>query len=219
MTLPFKSDNSTYVVKYMNLMGRAGLVRVILHLCGADYKNEFVTMDQVAANKNDYPFGHVPVLVETRADGTTFELAETIAIEQYLAEKFGLLGSNPQEAALYRSVALNIYLELFTHFLSKTPTIQEAIKDPQSVFNTQALPQFIATHERWLNKNGNNGHYFGDQLTLPDLVLLNWVRVLEISGVQFKESSPIKKVEQTIKAMKEWKGQYDAYHPFSNIEA
>ncbi|KAG0251407.1 hypothetical protein BG011_007625 [Mortierella polycephala] len=218
MTLQHKNDTSTYVVKYMNLMGRAGLIRVILHLCGANYKNEFVTLDQIAANRADYPFGHVPVLIETRADGTTFELAEAIAIEQYLADKFGLLGSNPQEAALYRSVALNIYLELFTHCFSTILPIQEAIKDPKSAFNTQVLPQFIATHERWLNKNGNNGHYFGDRLTLPDLVLLNWMRVLEGQGVQFKESSPIKKVEQTVKAMEEWKGQYDAYHPFNSIE-
>jgi len=54
---------------------------MLLRLAGANYKNEFVTMPDVAANRADYPFGHVPVLVEHRADGTTFELGEAIAIE------------------------------------------------------------------------------------------------------------------------------------------
>ncbi|KAG0031477.1 hypothetical protein BGZ83_004587, partial [Gryganskiella cystojenkinii] len=56
------------------------LIRMLLHLVGATYKNEFITTD-VASNRADYPFGHVPVLIEHRADGTTFELGEAIAIE------------------------------------------------------------------------------------------------------------------------------------------
>ena len=83
---------------------------------------------------------------------------------------------------------------------------------------TKTLPQFIATHERWLNKNGNNGYYFGDKLSYPDLVLLNWIRVLEGMGVKFDVDSPLKKLEETMKKLNAWKGQYDAYHPFSMIE-
>ncbi|KAF8941048.1 hypothetical protein EDD21DRAFT_400153 [Dissophora ornata] len=212
------NDNSSYIVKYMNLMGRAGLIRVILHLAGANYKNEFITMDQVAANRSAFPFGHLPVLVETRPDGTTFELAEAIAIEHYLAEKFGILGSTPQDAALYKSVGLNIYFELYVYcFASPTP-IQEQIADPSSDFNTKALPHFIKCHEGWLNRNGNNGHYFGSGLTYPDLVMMNWARLLEAFGVKLDEKSPIKKLTVTLAAMEEWKGEYENFHPFNVIE-
>jgi hypothetical protein len=38
-------------------------------------------------------------------------------------------------------------------------------------------------------------------------------------GVKLDEESPIKKVEKTIKALEEWKGKYDAFHPFSSIDA
>ncbi|KAG0270716.1 hypothetical protein BGZ95_001607 [Linnemannia exigua] len=210
---------STFVVKYMNLMGRAGIVRVLLHLSGQEYTNEFIALDSVAHDRTLYPFGHVPVLIETLPDGSTFELGETLAIEQYLAEKFGLLGTTPQQAATRRSVALNIYLELYTPCFNSTTPIQQLIADPSSDFMSKTLPQFIATHERWLIKNGNNGYYFGDRLSYPDLVLLNWIRVLEGMGVKFEEDGPFKKLEKTIKGLDAWKGQYDAYHPFSMIEA
>ncbi|KAF9923614.1 hypothetical protein FBU30_006364 [Linnemannia zychae] len=209
---------STFIVKYMNLMGRAGIIRVLLHLSGQEYTNEFITLDSVSENRTLYPFGHVPILIETLPDGSVFELAETLAIEQYLAEKFGLMGSTPQEVALYRSVALNIYLELYTPCFAGPKPIQEVIADPTSDFMTKTLPQLKSIHERWLNKNGNNGHYFGDKLSYPDLVLLNWIRVLEGMGVKFEEDGPFKKLEKTIKGLDAWKGQYDAYHPFSMIE-
>ncbi|KAF9918674.1 hypothetical protein BX616_006757 [Lobosporangium transversale] len=218
--MPFlePNDNSTYVVKYMNLMGRAGVIRVLLHLAGANYKNEFITMDQVAADKSAFPFGHLPVLVEHRTDGTTFELAESLAIEHYLAEKFGLLGSTPQEAATYKSVAFNIYMELYVYCFASSIPIHEQIADSASEFNVKALPNFLSSHERWLNKNGNNGHYFGNTLSYPDLVMLNWVRLLSMFGIKLDEKSPIRKLEQTIKALPQWKGQYEKFHPTSTIE-
>lgn len=61
-----------------------GIIRPILHLKGAQYSNEIVTLEDVAANRADYPFGHIPVLIETKPDGTKFELGESIAIEVQL---------------------------------------------------------------------------------------------------------------------------------------
>ncbi|KAG0202266.1 hypothetical protein BGX33_009803 [Mortierella sp. NVP41] len=218
MTNPTTTE-STFVVKYMNLMGRAGIVRVLLHLSGQKYTNKFVAIDSVANDRSAYPFGHVPVLIETMPDGSTFELGETLAIEQYLAEKFGLLGTTPQEAAIRKSVALNIYLELYNACFGSATPIQQLIADPTSEFMKKTLPHFITTHERWLNKNGNNGYYFGDKLSYPDLVLLNWTRVLEGLGIKFEEKSPIKKAEATMKALDAWKGQYESFHPFRMIDA
>lgn len=53
----------------------------MLHLSGAKYTNEFVTSEQVAADRLAFPFGKVPVLVVNRPDGTSFEFGESIAIE------------------------------------------------------------------------------------------------------------------------------------------
>ncbi|KAF9182567.1 hypothetical protein BGZ50_004824 [Haplosporangium sp. Z 11] len=58
----------------------------------------------------------------------------------YLADKFGLLGSNVEEAAVYKSITLNNYPELYNHrFAGKVP-IHEAIQDSHPGFNTQVLP-------------------------------------------------------------------------------
>ncbi|KAG0225202.1 hypothetical protein B0O80DRAFT_428676 [Mortierella sp. GBAus27b] len=220
MTIRNPNDGSTYVVKYMNIMGRAGVIRVILHLGGAEYKNEFIQMESVKDHRGDYPFGQVPVLVETKPDGTRFELGESLAIQHYLAEKFGLLGSNPQEAALYKSIGFNIYFELYNHCFASRIPIQEAIADPTSEFRTKALPQFLQCHEGWLRKNGDNGYYFGNSLTYPDLVLLNWVRLMASLGYQIDKESPIKKLEDTLKELPEWNGKYDDFSPVStfNVE-
>ncbi|KAG0376911.1 hypothetical protein BGX24_007022 [Mortierella sp. AD032] len=209
---------STFIVKYLTGNGRVGVIRPMLHLSGAKYTNKIVTLEEVAANRADYPFGHIPVLIETKPDGTTFELGESIAIEQYLAEKFNLLGSTPEEAATSKSIALNIYFEIYNHcFAGKIP-IQEAVADPNSEFLSKALPQFIACHERWLNKNGNNGHYFGDKLSYPDLVMLHWARMLQGLGVKLDEKSPIKKLEATIQGLEAWQGKYDTFHPFGSVD-
>ncbi|KAF9211533.1 hypothetical protein BGZ59_007943 [Podila verticillata] len=210
-------NDNTYVVKYLTVLGRACNARIMLHLSGAKYTNEFVTNEQVAADRAAFPFGKVPVLVVNRPDGTSFEFGESIAIEHYLAEKLGFLSSNLDEATVMKSVAFNIYFELYSHcFAGKIP-IQEAVADPASEFNTKALPEFITCHERWLNKNGNNGHYFGDKLTYPDIALVSWVRIMDGLGVTMKETSPIKKLEQTVKRLKEWDGKYEAFHPFGVI--
>ncbi|KAG0251406.1 hypothetical protein BG011_007624 [Mortierella polycephala] len=63
------------------------------------------------------------------------------------ADKFGLLASNIEEAAVYKSITLNIYFEIYSHFFAAKVPIHEVIQDPDSEFNTQALPQFIACHE------------------------------------------------------------------------
>ncbi|KAK3848071.1 MAG: hypothetical protein J3R72DRAFT_485034 [Linnemannia gamsii] len=218
MTAQSNNNESTFVLHYMKAMGRAVTIRVMLHLKGIKYTNKVITADEVAADRAALPFGQVPVLIETKVDGTTLELGESLAIEYYLAEKFGWLGSTPEEAALLKSISLNIYFSLYNNcFVAKVP-VNEAIADPNSVFNTKALPLFIATHERWLLKNGNNGHFFGDKLTYPDLTMLHWIRLFEGLGVKLDEKSPIKKVEATVKAMEEWQGKYDAFHPFSSID-
>ncbi|KAF8942878.1 hypothetical protein BGZ47_006048 [Haplosporangium gracile] len=219
MTAQSLNNDSTFVLHYMKAMGRAVTIRVMLHLKGVKYTNKVITAEEVAADRAVLPFGQVPVLIETKVDGTILELGESLAIEHYLAEKFGWLGSTTEEAATLKSISLNIYFSLYNNcFVAKIP-IHEAIADPTSAFNTKALPLFIATHERWLLKNGNNGHFWGNKLTYPDLTMLHWIRLFEGLGIKLDEDGPIKKLERTVKAMEEWKGKYEAFHPFSSIDA
>ncbi|KAG0349374.1 hypothetical protein BG004_007001 [Podila humilis] len=205
-------SQSTFVVKYLPLVGRAGVIHAILQLSGVEYTSEFVSREEIASHREKFPFGHVPVLIETFPDGSTFELGETIAIENYLAEKFLLLGSTPQEAARIKSVAMNIHMELADNLFSPDAPAK------RSEFEQEVLPRFTMCHERWLNQNGNNGHYFGEKLSYADIVLLNWLRVMEKVGLTIEETSPMKKLERTLKDLPEWKGRYDTLHPFHSFE-
>ncbi|KAG0358754.1 hypothetical protein BG005_001878 [Podila minutissima] len=189
-----------------------GVIHAILHLSGAEYKTEYVSREEIAAHREKFPFGHVPVLIEALPDGSTFELGEALAIEHYLAEKYNLLGSTPQESARIKSVATNIYLELADNLFSADAAAKRA------EFEREVLPRFTLCHERWLEQNGNNGHYFGDRLTYADLVLLNWLRVMSMVGITIEESSPLKKVEKVLSELPEWKGKYEFYHPFNSLE-
>ncbi|KAF9979000.1 hypothetical protein BGZ73_007887 [Actinomortierella ambigua] len=210
-------DKSSYVVTYLPLMGRSGLIRVLLHLAGAKVTHKVETYESVKEDRSKFPYGRVPVLEETQPDGSKFVLAEAIAIEQYLAEKYGLLsplGEAPdlQLAAKIKSVALNTYLELSSNLFD--PLFQKS-DEQQEKFRNEILPLWITNHERLLRENGNNGHYFGDRLTLADLTVLNWLRVMDTMGIKMADDSPLKKLEETLKALPEWRGQYDYFHPFN----
>ncbi|KAF9167306.1 hypothetical protein DFQ26_004947 [Actinomortierella ambigua] len=220
-TILAEPDKSSYVVTYLPLMGRSG-AKVI---------HRVETYESVKADRSKFPYGRVPVLEETQPDGTKFVLAEAIAIEHYLAEKYGLLSDDsdhhhhhnhhhhhhqarpdPQLSAKIKSVALNTYLELSSNLFD--PLFQKN-EEQQEKFRNEILPLWIANHERLLMDNGNNGHYFGDRATLADLTVLNWLRVMEAMGIQMAEDSPLKKLEETIKAMPEWRGKYEYFHPFN----
>ena len=53
----------------------------MLHLKDIKYTNKVITAAEVAADRAALPFGQVPVLIETKADGTILELGESLAIE------------------------------------------------------------------------------------------------------------------------------------------
>ncbi|KAI1320109.1 hypothetical protein EDD11_002081 [Mortierella claussenii] len=116
---------------------------------------------------------------------------------QYPADKLGLLDSAPRRSRAHTSqwLALNIYFELYHSCLRRPIPVLKQAADPTSEFMTKALSNFIKVHKAWLNKNGNNGLYFGQELTYSDLKLLNRVQVPGTRGVSFSESRSINKLE------------------------
>ncbi|KAG0342747.1 hypothetical protein BG000_001607 [Podila horticola] len=209
--IDFNIDKNALTIDAKNSK-KSGWVVGPHHKVRNNYKTEYVSREEIAAHREKFPFGHVPVLIETLPNGSTFELGEAIAIEHYLAEKYSLFGSTPQESARIKSVATNIYLELADNLFSADAAAKRA------EFEREVLPRFTLCHERWLEQNGNNGHYFGDKLTYADLVLLNWLRVMSMVGITIEESSPLKKVEKVLSELPEWKGKYEYYHPFNALE-
>ncbi|KAJ3127276.1 hypothetical protein HK098_006550 [Nowakowskiella sp. JEL0407] len=160
---------STYKVHYFKLRGRAEVTRIILEYVGAKWEN---VHPEWPAAKSITPYGQLPFIEETDETGKTFALAQSHAIERYLSKKYGLLGSNDQEAAQIDSVAecfIDILDRLMAWAWAKDGEEKETKK--KAYFETQ-IPSFIQTQEALLEKNGSNGYYFGNKTTLPDLAFV-----------------------------------------------
>ncbi|CAD5216302.1 unnamed protein product [Bursaphelenchus okinawaensis] len=94
-----------YKLTYFNLRGRAETARLILKYAGVDFEDfRFDSRDYVAEHRDEFPYGQVPIL---HVDGTV--IAQSIAINRYLAKKYNLAGKDDIEQALVDS-----YVDFFT---------------------------------------------------------------------------------------------------------
>ncbi|KAG0213075.1 hypothetical protein BGX28_005096 [Mortierella sp. GBA30] len=201
------STESTYKFLYFGLHGRGELTRTLLSFGGAQF--EELALDWPAMKK-DTPFGVLPVLYETTSDGTVLELSESQAIERYLAKKFDLLGSNSWEAHLVdryytslETLSINFFKVMFAPAESRQAEAETFYKDH--------LPRWIAAHEIHLAKNGSNGHYVGEKLSLADFkvaLMIDRIQFLVPKGLESKveqlfsaEATPgLWKVKETVNA-------------------
>lgn len=80
---------------YFSLPGRAEVARLCLHIAGTDYDDLRFSFEDWGKWKAKMPFGQAPVL---EVDGKM--LAQSAAIDRYLAAKAGLVPSDLWQAAL-----------------------------------------------------------------------------------------------------------------------
>ncbi|MCP9265871.1 Glutathione S-transferase 1 [Dirofilaria immitis] len=92
-----------YKLIYFNGRGRAEVIRLLFAQANVRYEDIRITREEWSTLKPKTPYGHVPLLnVNDRT------LAESHAIEKYLARKFGLLGEDEWEAAKIDEIILNL---------------------------------------------------------------------------------------------------------------
>ncbi|KAF9289218.1 hypothetical protein BGZ68_009817 [Mortierella alpina] len=194
---------SSYKLLYWGMLGVAGASRDMLEYAGAKWENlkpEGVWPQE----KLDTPFHVLPVLSIKTEDGKDLTISEANLVEQYLAKQFGLLGSNDYEEYLvkiFQSSSSAIQLNLA---LTVTWTQPEVKEKSFQFFKENSLATWIATHEKHLADNGNNGHYVSNKLTLADIrtanVLDHWAtlpegkEIMEIVG----KSEALMKVYATV---------------------
>ncbi|KAG0045368.1 hypothetical protein BGZ83_009418 [Gryganskiella cystojenkinii] len=158
--------DSTFKLLYFNLHGRGGLIRNLLAYGG--HKWEELPLDW-PAQKSQTQFQCLPVVWETTSLGTVLELAESQAIERYLAKKFHLFGKNAWEEhkinEFFNSTD-STQIVFFTKVISNPPANRV---DEANQFYADALAKFLTLHELHLKKNGSNGHYVGTRTSLADL--------------------------------------------------
>ncbi|KAJ1947953.1 hypothetical protein FBU59_001819 [Linderina macrospora] len=169
---------STYVLRYFPIKARAETCRALLSYTGTPYTNEAPAWPQ---NKSSQPFGKLPVLIETNESGAVFELGDSLAIEHYLAAKYGLMvDSSLQDTARQnelRNQLKDIY-EFIPLYRFGSEEVRQSVKEK---FDVQAK-FLINYHENHLKNNGANGHYFGDKTTYVDIALVANMRALREFG-------------------------------------
>ncbi|KAF9128603.1 hypothetical protein BGW39_004899 [Mortierella sp. 14UC] len=168
-TLAHKTD-STFEIRYFHVHGMGAMSRTIITIGGGKLAN--VHAEDWAIFKPTAPFGAMPLLTETPADGKTrLQIAESDAIEHYLARKFGLFGNGSVfEEVLVESFASNtqaLINEIFDKYtIIQDPAVKAANKGPLIGHH---IARWIKHHEEHLQANGANGHYVGNKATLADV--------------------------------------------------
>lgn len=190
--LATKTD-SHFEIKYFAFHGLAHVSRTILAAANANFTNA-IPID-FSQEKPSTPFGVIPILKETSADGkTVLQVSESHAIERYLSKKFGFLGKD-----IFEETLVNQYLSNTNGAIQQVYIKYFAQKNPE--LKKEALDQLIkgpfsdwARHsEQHLIANGSNGHYVGDKTTLADIAAASLIWVIRgISGddVLSEEKTP-----------------------------
>ncbi|KAJ3196288.1 hypothetical protein HK101_009396 [Irineochytrium annulatum] len=160
-------ENFSYKVIYFPVRGRAELSRVMLEYAGAKWEDE--PPRDWPATKNQQPFGQLPVLVEYKDGIEYFRLAQSHAIERFVANKLGLVPKDPYKRAELEAIFESyLDLEVLWRTASRAAEVEEREKLINAFYDVH-LPNFARFHEPILHRNGDNGVYLGEKLTYVEL--------------------------------------------------
>ncbi|KAI8830462.1 hypothetical protein BC829DRAFT_410653 [Chytridium lagenaria] len=147
---------TTYKFFYFPIRGLAEISRGILLKSGVEWTEE---NPEWPSAKPDMPFGQMPLLIEYLDGKEVFRIAQSHAIERYIARKYGLAGTTLQETAYLESIAESVRMAASTENAAK-------VKDAE--FNTK-IAGIFKYHDDILQKNGNNGFYHGSSITFVEI--------------------------------------------------
>ena len=138
-----------YKLTYFNVRARGEPIRFIFAQAGVPLEDNRVTFEQWPALKPTLPFETLPVLEE---DGKV--LSGNLPIARYLAEKFGLAGSNEWENGEVASVvdfALDLQQRMFKgHFEKDEARKAEIVKESKE----KEFPKFFRILNERISSDG-----------------------------------------------------------------
>ncbi|KAF9918581.1 hypothetical protein FBU30_000134 [Linnemannia zychae] len=188
-----ESKTCEYTLLYFPFHGIVPALRAMLAMSGA--KVTFIKPEDWAVEKKQTRFGHMPVLYEKDlATSHTIELSENCVIEQYIAKKYGFLGSNAWEdnqILAYNSSTQSLF-DKFVIMVVRAPTPELRTTLRETFVKTQ-IGEWAEYHERALQENGATGHYIGNKVSLADLKTATVAGVMcKLSGDMFisEEKTP-----------------------------
>eukprot|EP00026_Physarum_polycephalum_P016229 Phypoly_transcript_17093.p1 GENE.Phypoly_transcript_17093~~Phypoly_transcript_17093.p1 ORF type:complete len:203 (+),score=44.59 Phypoly_transcript_17093:75-683(+) len=150
---------SHYKLSYFDIRGLGELSRLLFVITGTSFEDNRIPFEEDRkswlAVKETFPFLKVP---ELQVDGV--RIPQSKAIERFLAKRFGLFGSSDTETAVIDGFSEQVRDISNAYFAARGDETK------LTKFWAEELPNNLHI----LGKNaGNNGHFVGDKITLPDV--------------------------------------------------
>ena len=185
-----------YKLYYFKLKGRAEFARLIFAQAGVQYEDVRIEYEKWPEVKPTMPFGQMPVL---EVDGT--RIANSIVIARYLAEEFGLAGSNSFENAQLAGIveAVNDLVAEIRKVNSEKNEEKKA--ELQKTFSEKTFPFLLGKLEA-LSSANDNGYLWGNKLTWADLAFFNISEYIVSADPTGLDAYPsLKKLKETVEAL------------------
>jgi len=169
-----QSAPKSFKLIYFTLMGRGEVTRLLFHAAGQNFEDKRVTREEWLTIKPHTPFKMCPVL---EVDGVP--LAESHAIERFLAGQFDLNGSTAIEAAQIDAI-VEVMETLKTQYRKHRDlkTNEEKEKFKEQFFVTD-FPPILDQLEAWLvtcKPIASSPWAIGNKMSLADITLYHNLR-------------------------------------------
>ena len=180
-------------------MGRAELIRFVFTQAGVPYEDIRLTSEQWAEFKPKTPYGQMPVL---EVDGKM--LAGSGPIERFLAEQYGLAGSNAFENADIASI-LDVIVDLGQRLIQYFYEKDEARKaELKKGLEETHIPKYLgALEKRAAANNSADGWIYGAKVTYADFgVYLEGAYLLKVMSQNVLDNYPaLKKLRESVEKL------------------
>ncbi|KAJ2686140.1 hypothetical protein IWW39_003832 [Coemansia spiralis] len=177
-------STSSFTLRYFNTAGLAETIRLLLTAANVDWTEEH---PEWPAEKSNQPFGRLPVLIQKSDDGDAdFVISESVTIERYLARTYGFLPADPRKAALQEQIRdrlTDIILAFYMQRVASDDKKNELVTKFEDLLKKQ-----VEVSSQALRENGNNGHFFGGELTYVDIATYAFFKYLVVSVKDMQES-------------------------------
>ena len=157
---------SQYKLTYFNIRGRAELIRLIFVQGSVQYEDKRIAKEEWVELKPKTPNGSLPTL---EVDGKT--LPGSIPIARFVAERFGLAGSNDIENTEIAGVmdCLTDLVTLFMKVMFEKDEIRKA--ELKKNFDEEECPKYLSLLEKRVTAEG---WLYGSKVTYADLAFFNF---------------------------------------------
>ncbi len=189
-----------YKLIYFDMQGRAETSRFIFAQAGVAYEDCRIAYngEEWKKLKPTTPTGRLPVL---EVDGKP--LTGSKPINRFLAERFGLAGSNDFENAQLASI-----VDVMSDFSDKLAVLyreQDEERKPalKKKIEDEAIPEYFSILEKMIQKNGSEGDWsFGEKPTYADFNIYCYVECTMVLFPSVLDSYPgIAKLKDAVEAL------------------